>query len=259
MDRNSVHQPRNLCLPLLTNMGLHYIYRSMKCDEVSMKTCINSYFDHVYPIPQFSFLHRAVFMGDFGHGKSSPILLRAVCAAGSFYLPSSSRNQHRADVWTWEAESHVLENYDDTSVTNLQTLLLLTFCHSARRKYKKVMVLLSIASRLAYISRMNHERKGLPFMEREIRTRVTWALHMQDSIYAGGLAEFTTFAYSNCHLQLPCPENSFAMDEECEVYHFSNSTKQGSDIGLLSYHILLLSIRDRILRSATLAKVLNLN
>lgn len=223
---------------------------SMNCDDTEVRTCIDSYFDHVYPIPQFSFLHRALFMSEFRRGQCPPILLKAVCAAGSLYLPKNCPSKLRTDAWVSEAESSVLENYDDTCLANIQTILILILCHTVKRRFKKVMVLLSIASRLAYISRLNHERRDLSFIESETRIRVMWALYMQESLFAGGLAEFTTVPGSNCHVRLPCPETSFAMDEGCESFEMLHPTctKSSSNLGILAYYIRVLNLRDRILR-----------
>jgi hypothetical protein len=212
---------------------------------------IDTYFTYVYPIPAFSFLQRALFVRDFRDGKCAPALLRAVCAAGSIFLAKNGSEKQRRDTWIEEAEAHVLKKLDEPNLVNIQVLLILTYVYSAQRKPRKILFLLSIASRMAYLNRLNYEREELPFMLREARRRTMWALCMQDTFYAAGLPEFTTCSMQSIHVKLPSGEAAFAMDieEESEYLRPSNvPTRRATELGILAYYVRLLDIRDRILR-----------
>lgn len=243
---------RTVSLPWYVNFLCLSCFRSMRCDTPVVKAHINAYFDYVYPMPSFSFLHRALFMLDYNQGTCSPGLLRAVCAAGSFYIPQKPETQSRKDVWINEAQSAVLQAIDEPCLVNIQSLLLLVFCNAMMRRHKKVMTLISIASRWAFISRLDQERSDLPFMIQEIRRRVMWGLCMQDQFYAGGLPKFTTCAMGTVSLKLPCSESAFAMDldnETLEYLHQDSSSTRPSQLGIVAYWIKLMDIRNRVLRS----------
>jgi hypothetical protein len=189
-------------------------------------------------------------MRDFAKGATLPALLQAVCAAGAVFISRSPEDNALQQSWLQKAEDYVLKRIDDTSLANIQVLLLLTFSHNASRKFKKGMTLLSIASRMAYIGRLNYEGHDMPFMLKESRRRVMWGLYMQDTFYAGGLPEFTTCSVGNHHLKLPSTEINFEMDIEAdsETLHPDRSATNASDLGIIAYFIRVLDIRDRILR-----------
>lgn len=222
----------------------------MRCDEITIETHIAAYFDCVYPLPTFSFLHRAFFMRDFRQGSCSLALLKAVCAAGAVFLSRSEEDETRRLAWIQEAESFVIENMEDARLSNIQTILLLSFSSSAARKFKKGMFFLSIASRMAYISRMNYETPGIPFMLAESRRRCMWGLYIQDTIYAGGMPELAVCLASNNHINLPSKEVDFELDFESssELLHKQNPSAPSSELGIMAYFVRIYDIRDRILR-----------
>lgn len=225
--------------------------RSLFGANTDLERFVNAYFDYVYPIPIFSFLQRALFMRDFKQGKYVEALVLAVCASGSIFLAKSEDDRRIRDIWIEQAESYVLKRIDEPSLVNIQIILLITYVYSALRKPRKVLSLLSIASRMAYVSRLNYEREDMPFMPREIRRRVMWALCMMDSLYSAGLPEFTTCSMQNNHLKLPCGEVAFAMDaeEESEPLNPQDSSSfQTIEPGILAYYIRVLDFRYRILR-----------
>jgi hypothetical protein len=232
---------------------------SISSDSTCLEAHIDAYFNYVYPIPSFSFLQRALFVRDFKDGECASALLRAVCAAGSIFLAKNEIEKQRRDTWIEEAEIHVLKKLDEPNLVNIQVLLLLTFVYSALRKPRKILFLLSIASRMAYLNRLNYEREELPFMLRETRRRTMWALCMQDTFYAAGLPEFTTCAVKSIHVKLPSSETAFAMDIEEESEYLrplDEQTSRDTELGILAYYVRLLDIRDRILRFVV---VLNLH
>jgi hypothetical protein len=223
---------------------------STEVDKLIMKACVDAFFDYIYPIPAFSFIHRVSFMQNFDEKDYSHPLVQAACGAGSLFLGENGYHRQLGKAWIEEAEIFALKNVDDFTLTNIQILLILTFYFAASRQFRKVMTLLSIATRMAYISRLNYECENLPFVVRESRRRVMWALYIQDRFYSGGLPDFTLCGTGTIHLNLPCTETNFALEIAVSTQMLVSDVSETSnmDIGSLAHCIRILDIRDRILR-----------
>lgn len=226
----------------------------MRCDSFTIKAHIDAFFELVYPIPAYSFLHRAILMRQFSKGECSIPLLKVVCASASIFLVRSEEDEARRTQWAVDAEQFVLSRIDDPSLVNLQIMVLLTLSCTYSRNIKKGMSLLAMASRMAYMTRMNYEVANIPFMLAETRRRVMWGIWMIDSIYSGGLPEFTTCSAVTVHIRLPCKELNYEMDIEIVSENlYADPGSVPSEQGIMGYFIRILDIRDRILRYVELS------
>jgi len=111
------------------------------------------------------------------------------------------------------------------------------------------MTLLSIASRMAYLSRLNYESGNVPFVVQETRRRLMWAIYTLDRFYSGGLPDFTVCPAESVHLTLPCNEMNFELEisTTTEPLQPVFPSVGNSGIGVFGFYIRMLDIRNRIL------------
>ncbi|KAF4978162.1 hypothetical protein FZEAL_5407 [Fusarium zealandicum] len=115
-----------------------------------------------------------------------------------------------------------------------------------------MLVSMSLAARLAYILRLNHENDKLPFLVSERRRRLMWSIFATDTLYSSGKREFTSCTAETLHIQLPCREQSFSMDlpGRTESLAATPASLGASRMGLHGYCLRVLDIRDRVQRLA---------
>ncbi|CAJ0555472.1 Ff.00g055370.m01.CDS01 [Fusarium sp. VM40] len=136
-------------------------------------------------------------------------------------------------------------------ISDIEAWLLITLDHYLSQRVSKMLVSMALASRLAYILRLNYEDTRQGFLVQERRRRLMWSIYVMDSLYSSGKAEFTACTAETLHIRLPCNEKSFSMDipVTTEPLHpplHSDSTS----MSLLGYCIRVLDIRNRTQRLA---------
>ncbi|RSL67380.1 hypothetical protein CEP53_003034 [Fusarium sp. AF-6] len=216
-----------------------------------VKQHIDAFFEFIYPIPCYGFLHRASLLQAWSRGHLSPLVLRAICGLTTrFVHPNDPKHAGLARKWILETESELLSRLAQPGVSDVEAWLLVTLDQYLSRQFSKMLVSMSLTSRLAYILRLNHENDRPSFLLQERRRRLMWSIFTTDTLYSSGKTEFTSCTTETLHIRLPCNEKSFSMDLPVVTGLLSSETDPSgqSNIGLLGYCLRVLDIRDRCQR-----------
>lgn len=222
-------------------------------NKALVRQCIEAFFEHVYPIPCYSYLHRPTFLRKWSQGFSEIRLLKAVCGLGARFI-CNDQSEHQALLTDWmnAAETEVMGNLATFSVTDVETLQLVALDHCITRQFARMMIASGLAARLAYIMRLNCEDTKPPFVVRESRRRLMWSIFAFDTLYSSGRSELTSCARGTIRLQLPCSERHFFRDNPVtteSIQHDARSDRTISDtIGTTAFLLRILDVRDRIQR-----------
>jgi hypothetical protein len=112
-----------------------------------------------------------------------------------------------------QVEEQLLTRLAEPSISVIETLLVLIIDRSIRRMFGKLMVLSAIVVRLAFALRLNYADETATFVWQERRRRLVWSIFILESFMSNGRPDFTLVSVENIHLQLPCHERAFALDD----------------------------------------------
>lgn len=223
-------------------------YRTPKISKAILKQHLDAYFEFILPIPCLGYLHRATVFQAWSKDDLNPHLALAVCGVVSpFLFRGDSVRQRQARHWVVEAETALLASLTNPCLSDVEAWVLVIFENAVAGRYSTMLLYLSLVSRLAYIMRLHLEDQSLPFLERERRRRLFWAIHTLDSVYSSGRPELTSCPSELAQVQLPCKESCYTMDvaSVTETLHVSDSTPNRSNLGMVAYCIRVLDIRNR--------------
>ncbi|TIC89785.1 putative transcriptional regulatory protein [Colletotrichum higginsianum] len=222
----------------------------LNANKTIVKQHIDAFFDFVYPIPCYAFVHKATFCQSWAQGTHNPRLLKAMCGLTARYIASGDTARLRqATRWIQESEMQLLMRLSEPSMSDIEALMLTTLDHIIARRFSKMLVSACLAARLAFMMRLNYEDSRLSFLTQERRRRLMWAIFTMETLYSSGRAEFTGCSKDTIHLQLPCNEHSFTLDIPVTTEPLKPSrTQNGTELGLMAYNVRVLDIRDRIQR-----------
>lgn len=148
------------------------------------------------------------------------------------------------------AQALALKELERPSIIKTQALLLIVRYYVWRGAFPRALMLMAPLTRFAFALRINYENPSLCFLAQESRRRLMWSIYILDTMLAGGIPEFTLCSSSVIHLQLPCPEADFELDNAklTESLAPSPEKQSSADLGLLVFYIRIVSLRDRVLR-----------
>ncbi|KAI1749628.1 hypothetical protein F4782DRAFT_296422 [Xylaria castorea] len=175
---------------------------------------IEDYFDHLYPLPSFAFLHKATVIRRCRDGAINEPLGFAICAVTSLHLQRASLDHH---LWAQQAEQLILQHISRPSIFHLQALLLVIRYRIESGEFPTAFMLAALAARTAVALRLNYERLELAFVAQEARRRLFWALYLLDDYFCVGLREFELCPEETIYLQLPCREEIFEAGQQCQT------------------------------------------
>jgi hypothetical protein len=161
--------------------------RILGCDRTIVRQHIDAYYDYIYPIPNFSFLHRAELLGQYAAGTVPPALLLAVCGVSSRFLPSAKERANMIKSWIERAETIIFRSMGKTDLASIQTLVLLELYCMYNHQNGKSFLYISLAVRMAYSLKLHKEDGRLSFLEQESRRRLLWCMFTLDRLHAGGV------------------------------------------------------------------------
>jgi hypothetical protein len=167
--------------------------RLLGCSKATVRQHIDAYFEYVYPVPVFSFLHRAELLGQYTIGMISPALLLTVCGVSSRFLLSANERRGQARSWIEQAEIIIFESLGKATLANTQALMILTLYHTQNHQNSKAFFYLSLAIRMAYSLNLHRENSRISFLEQESRRRLIWCMFSMDRLQAGGIPVRLTF------------------------------------------------------------------
>ena len=193
---------------------------------------IDVFFEKIYPLPSYAFLHPATTKKRCRDGLVHRPLAQAIAALTVFY---TAREREPASQWIQDAEQTIWENLEQPSIPRLQTLLLVIHYRMELGNFQRAFMLAAIAARFAAAMRLNHERPDLDPIAREVRRRIVWSLKIVERYFSIGLPEFELCPFETIYLDLPIPEEEFGADE-------------AGDYGAYSLHVRLESVRRDIMK-----------
>ncbi|KAK1466065.1 hypothetical protein CTAM01_17046 [Colletotrichum tamarilloi] len=222
--------------------------RELNSNKTIIKQHIDAFFDFVYPIPCYGFIHKATFCQSWAQDTYNPRLLKAMCGLTTRYIASGDGNRlQQATRWIQESEMQLFMRLSEPSMSDIEALMLTTLDHIIARRFSKMLVSACLAARLAFMMRLNYEDGRLSFLTQERRRRLMWGIYTMETLYSSGRTEFTGCPKETIHLQLPCHERSFTLDIPVMTEPLKPPENQCSlELGLMAYNIRVLDIRDRI-------------
>ncbi|KAI1771210.1 hypothetical protein F4818DRAFT_215905 [Hypoxylon cercidicola] len=198
-----------------------------------MLALVDMFFEKIYPMPSFAFLHPATTKRRCRDGVRHKVLSLAICAVAALY---SARNTEEAPRWVEEAEQYIWQHLESPTIPRLQALLLIIhYCMEAGR-FQRAFMLIAIAARSATAMRLNHERQDLDPTAKEVRRRIVWSLKITERYFSVGLPEFELCPFESIYLQLPSSEEEFS------------GADHPGDHGSYSLHVRLENVRRDIMK-----------
>lgn len=182
-----------------------------------LQALVEFYFNDVYPLPSFAFLHPPTTIQQCSEGGLEPCLAYAIAAVASHHGGPAPQNPG-GDVelgWVQAAEDLVWKQLEAPSLARLQALLLVILYQVETGAVQRAFMLSSLATRAAAALRLSHERltpADSPgnSVSSEVRRRTMWSLKLVERCFSMGLPEFELCPVDSIHLDLPCWEQEFS-------------------------------------------------
>ncbi|KAI0877771.1 hypothetical protein GGS24DRAFT_79699 [Hypoxylon argillaceum] len=215
-------------------------------DMTTVMEQVEDYFNHLYPLPSFAFLHKPTVTRRCRDGTINQPLKLSICAITSLHLQRTSLCHH---LWAQQAEQLLLQQIGRPSIFHLQALLLVVRYRIESGEFPTAFMLAALAARTAVALRLNYERSELAFVAQEARRRLFWALYLLDDYFCVGLREFELCPEETTYLQLPCREEIFAAGQQCRTGMLRpRASDNVAAMGLLGGFLRLASERRAVMR-----------
>ncbi|KAK7999477.1 hypothetical protein PG990_012077 [Apiospora arundinis] len=222
-------------------------------DQTTLNALVEDYFEHLYPLPSYAFLHKATVLQRCQDETIDAPLKLAICAITSLLL---QRVSYCHDLWAQQAERLLLASPTlyRPSVFRLQALLLVIRYRIESGDFPAAFMLASLAARAAVALRLNYERSDaeLSPLAQEARRRLFWSLFILDDFFSVGLREFELCPREIVHLQVPSDDDAFREGRSCRTGPLDQSLSAMKDnsggIGLRGAFLRLVSIRREVMR-----------
>ncbi|KAI0434906.1 hypothetical protein F5Y09DRAFT_155196 [Xylaria sp. FL1042] len=215
-------------------------------DAAMVAEHIDSYFDYLYPLPFFSFLHKPTVIRRCRDGTVNEPLKFAICAVTSLHLRRAALSH---PTWAQEAEQLILQQIGRPSIFHLQALLLVIRYRIESGEFPTAFMLAALAARTAVALRLNYERSELAFVAQEARRRLFWALYLLDDYFCVGLREFELCPEETIYLELPCREEIFEAGQQRQTGTIRPTASDNvAAMGLRGVYVRLISTRRAIMR-----------
>ncbi|OTB02921.1 hypothetical protein M426DRAFT_322164 [Hypoxylon sp. CI-4A] len=208
---------------------------------------IEDYFEHLYPLPSFAFLHKATVLQRCRDQTMNETLRLAICAVTALQL---QRTSLCPDLWAQQAEQLILQQIGRASIFHLQALLLVIRYRIESGDFPTAFMLAALAARTALALRLNYERPELSDVAQEARRRLFWTLYLLDDFFCVGLREFELYPEETIHLQLPCDEEYFEAGRSVHTggLRAGLGAPGNLSVGLRGAFLRLTSIRRAVMR-----------
>ncbi|KAL7917185.1 hypothetical protein ACQKWADRAFT_307392 [Trichoderma austrokoningii] len=208
---------------------------------------LDSLLENVHPISCNNFLHPGYLCE--GLGRAPALLLLAICASSSKFLPGSS-SRGNGLKWAAEARSLITSNFDHISTLTISAVQFLVLHEMHEGEYTSAWNLVGIATRMSMQLKLYEPSSQGTFLQQECRRRLMWAVLVSDLLFE-----------SNSHIDLellmdvplPCNLWSFTQGQPCQTLTLrqlrgvveDDAIKQSSNH--CAYLINILAIRRKIL------------
>ncbi|ETN45880.1 uncharacterized protein HMPREF1541_00061 [Cyphellophora europaea CBS 101466] len=228
-----------------------YDVSASSLDDGLVMRMFEAFFQHIHPIPLYSFFHKASLIQAFEADLLQSGLVLSIIGMTCQLLDMGPGMKDYGTQCLREAEKLVMEDIGKPSLVKIQVLILLVRHHAQQRRFSNAFVLLALASRFAYALRLNRESPNLCFLAQESRRRMMWSLFIIDTTLAGGIRELVLSPTSSLHIQLPCQERNFEFDlaQETEPLQPKPQAPLSDSVGSLGMYVRVLWLRHRILET----------
>ncbi|KAI5928357.1 hypothetical protein F4810DRAFT_174 [Camillea tinctor] len=217
---------------------------------MELLSLVQLFFEQIYPLISYSFLHEASVTEQCANGSLDPLLAYGICSVTSMRRNIYNYYPYQTDRWIQQVENEIWQSIEYPTIARLQTLVLVIQYRVWTGRFQRAFMLSSIAARSASALRLNYERTDLDNVAQEIRRRLMWTLMVMDSFFAVGLPEFELNSYENIYLVLPSSEDRFnsysAGTDQSQI--INSPVSQNGDAGLLSFCLRLSTMRRDVMR-----------
>ncbi|KAH7402353.1 fungal-specific transcription factor domain-containing protein [Phaeosphaeria sp. MPI-PUGE-AT-0046c] len=217
------------------------------CEKALIRRHIDAYFDYIYPVPLYSFLHRADFLNRYANGGTTPALLLAVCGASARFLPAATQLARQSKSWIEKAERMLFQSLGRTTLESVQALVLIGLHYNCNNNPNKSFVYVALAARMAYAIKLHKEDSRLSFIDQECRRRLMWCLFVNDRFQAGGVPEYIVLSTASLQIQLPCPEHNFQVDMPVSTSRLEDKSNLNTETSMSTFLLRVFDVRNRIL------------
>lgn len=217
---------------------------------------IDAYFHYIHHLPGYDFFHRPSLMEEFLHNKLDPVLCKAICAAVSMYIASSSEARQLSMQWAKDVDAYIFSNLHKLTRLQLQLMVLSMFQNIAYRQFGRVWQMHGMAGRLAISLQLNAENASQTDSQsvacQEGTRRLIWGLYLHDKVHAGGIEEFVALPSRWMTIALPMTESNFEHEIETRMVKLSDVRSGGGSAascpGSNAYLVILHELRHRVLQ-----------
>ncbi|KAF7594857.1 hypothetical protein BBP40_008187 [Aspergillus hancockii] len=178
---------------------------SFPSDDV-VRSLLRQYFDRLYPLPSFNFLHQDTVIRRCSEKTIDESLKLAICAITALFF-DIYKSEHIS--WAQESERLILDRLERPSIFQIQASLLTIRYRAGVGQFPRAFILAGLAARWAVSLRLNYEHSSLGPIAQEVRRRTFWSLYLLEDSFCVGLKEFELFDPETIHLQLPCEDEDF--------------------------------------------------
>jgi hypothetical protein len=207
---------------------------------------VSLYFEHLYPLPSYSFLHQATVVQRCHDKTIDRALQLAICSITAIHF---DKHQDERDDWAQEAERLIIERLEEPSIFKIQASLLLIRYRAAVGQFSRAFIMAGLAARWAAALRLNYEHSKLSPVAQEVRRRTFWSLYLLEDSFCVGLKEFELFDPDIIYLQLPCEDEDFYQERHVATgYLQPGKGLEPEVLGSRAAFVRLASIRRAIIR-----------
>ncbi|KAM0561654.1 hypothetical protein ACHAPJ_002822 [Fusarium lateritium] len=186
-------------------------YPSPSPSDELVISLVNQYFERLYALPAYSFLHQTTVIQRCRDKTIDRALKLALCAITAIYF---DKHHSERDGWAQEAEGLILERLEEPSIFKIQASLLLIRYRAAVGQFPRAFIMAGLAARWAVALRLNYEHSKLGPVAQEVRRRTFWSLYLLEDSFCVGLKEFELFDPDTIYLQLPCEDVDFHQERQ---------------------------------------------
>jgi hypothetical protein len=170
---------------------------------------IDDFFNHLYPIPSYAFLHEPSIRQQCVNGTIDQNLALSISAISRRSLSPGRLTTDASILWVAKVEMEIWSQLEKPSIIKLQSLLLVIHYHIQIGRFSRAYMLAGLAARASTALRLNYERPELSFIAQETRRRVLWALSSIDGSFSVGLPEYETISHAIIYQRLPSSEEAY--------------------------------------------------
>ncbi|KIW33394.1 uncharacterized protein PV07_00247 [Cladophialophora immunda] len=218
-------------------------------DSGTVIPLIEAYFEHLYPLPAYAFLHRKSLTQRYREGSLESCLILALCAVTAQRLRFQPCYPESVSDWAEKAEQDLMHNIKSPSIPRLQALVLVIRYMIDVGQFPKAFMLAALVGRAAAALRLYSERPDLPFLTQETRRRLMWSCVLLDGSFSVALREYEICPPEAIEIQLPCPDRAFEEGTPMVTAPVRAVSKNSVELlGLVAAAVRLTAIRRDIMR-----------